>query len=117
MMDDQSCYYIDRLVDFGLGMGMANQMAGMMNQYMRTMDIPGSIKNLSKQVAQIYYVALDGQPVGPLDDGEMSRMISQKLVNKDTLAWMPGMLTWKPIEQVPSILKFVILTPPEIPTT
>ena len=32
-MDDQSCFYIDRLVDFGLGMGVANQMVGIMNQY------------------------------------------------------------------------------------
>lgn len=116
-MDDQSCYYIDRLTDFGLGIGVANQMVGIMNQYMRTMDIPGSIQSLNKPVAQIYYVAIDGQPVGPLDDIEMSKMITQKRVSKDTLAWMPGMPAWKPIEQVPAILKFVILAPPALPTT
>lgn len=115
-MDDQSCFYIDRLVDFGLGMGVANQMVGIMNQYMRTMDIPGSIQQMSKPIAPIYYVALKGKPVGPLNDGEMASLIAQKRVNKDTLAWMPGMLGWKPIEDVPAILKIVALAPPPLPT-
>ena len=114
-MDDQSCFYIDRLVDFGLGMGMANQMVGMMNQYMRTMDIPGSIQQLQRTVSPIYYVAIDGRPIGPLNDGEMATLIAQKKVTKDTLAWMPGMMGWQPIEKVPAILKIVPLAPPPLP--
>ena len=114
-MDDQSCFYIDRLVDFGLGMGIANQMVGIMNQYMRTMDIPGSIQQLQRTVSPIYYVAIDRQPIGPLNDGEMASLIAQKKVTKDTLAWMPGMMGWQPIEQVPAILKIVALAPPPLP--
>lgn len=114
-MDDQSCYYIDRLVDFGLGMGVANQMVGMMNQYVRTMDIPGSIQQLQRTVAPIYYVAIDRQPIGPLNDGEMASLIAQRKVTKDTLAWMPGMMGWQPIEKVPAILKIVALAPPPLP--
>lgn len=113
-MDDQSCFYIDRLVNFGLGMGIANQMVGVMNQYMRTMDIPGSIQQMQRPMLAIYYVALDGKQVGPLNDSEMAALIAQKKVNKDTLAWMPGMLGWKPIEQIPAILKLVALTPPPL---
>lgn len=113
-MDDQSCFYIDRLVDFGLGMGIANQMVGVMNQYMRTMDIPGSIQQMQRPMPAIYYVALDGKQVGPLNDSEMAALIAQKKVSKDTLAWMPGMLGWKPIEQIPAILKLVALTPPPL---
>lgn len=114
-MDDQSCFYIDRLVDFGLGMGVANQMVGIMNQYMRTMDIPGSIQQLQRTVAPIYYVAIDRQPIGPLNDGEMASLIAQRKVTKDTLAWMPGMMGWQPIEKVPAILKIVALAPPPLP--
>ena len=114
-MDDQSCFYIDRLVDFGLGMGVANQMVGMMNQYMRTMDIPGSIQQLQRTVSPIYYVAIDKQPIWPLNDGEMASLIAQKKVTKDTLAWMPGMMGWQPIEKVPAILKIVALAPPPLP--
>lgn len=113
-MDNNSFYSIDRLVDFGLGIGIANQMVGIMNQYMRTMDIPGSIRQMQQPVPAIYYVALDGKQVGPLNDSEMAALIAQKKVNKDTLAWMPGLLGWKPIEQIPAILKLVALTPPPL---
>lgn len=113
-MDNSSFFSIDRLVEFGLGMGMAQQMVGMMNQYMQQMYVPGSIQSMPKQMPQIYYVAIEGQQVGPLNDSELSRLISQKQVNKDSLAWMPGMAAWQPIEQIPAILKIVALTPPPL---
>ena len=72
-MDDNSFFSIDRLVEFGLGMGIAQQ-----------------------------------------NDGELSQLISQKRINKDTLAWVPGLTAWKPIEQIPAILKVVALTPPPL---
>ena len=113
-MDNNSFYSIDRLVDFGLGIGIANQMVGIMNQYMRTMDIPGSIQQMQQPVPNIYYVAIDRNKIGPFNDSEMAALIAQKKVNKDTLAWMPGLLGWKPIEQIPAILKLVALTPPPL---
>ena len=113
-MDNQSFFSIDRLIEFGLGMGMAQQMVGMMNQYMQQMYVPGSIQSMPKPMPQIYYVAIDGQQVGPLNDSELSRLIAQKQVNKDSLAWMPGMAAWQPIEQIPAILKIVALTPPPL---
>ena len=113
-MDDNQFFSIDRLVEFGLGMGLAQQMVGMMNQYMQSMYVPGSIQSMPKPMSQIYYVAIDGQQIGPLNDSELSQLIIQKKVNKDTLAWVPGMLAWKPIEQVPAILKVVALTPPPL---
>jgi hypothetical protein len=113
-MDNQSFFSIDRLVEFGLGMGMAQQMVGMMNQYMQQMHVPGSIQSMPKPVSQLYYVAIEGQQVGPLNDSELSRLIVQKQVNKDSLAWMPGMASWQPIEQIPAILRIVALTPPPL---
>ena len=113
-MDNQSYFSIDRLVEFGLGMAMAQQMVGMMNQYMQQMYVPGSIQSMPKPMPQMYYVAINGQQVGPLNESELSRLISQKQVNKDSLAWMPGMAAWQPIEQIPAILKIVALTPPPL---
>jgi hypothetical protein len=115
-MNDNSFFSIDRLVDFGLGMGVANQMVGVMNQYMHNMDIPGSIRSTAQSMPNIYYVALDSKPIGPLNDSEMSQLIMQKRVNKDTLAWMPGMTEWKTVENIPAILKIVALAPPPLPT-
>lgn len=113
-MDNNSFFSIDRLVEFGLGMGMAQQMIGMMNQYMQQMYVPGSIQSIPKPLPQMYYVAIEGQQVGPLNDSELSRLIAQKQVSKDSLAWMPGMAAWQPIEQIPAILKIVALTPPPL---
>jgi len=116
-MNEQSFFSIDRLVEFGLGMGIAQQMVGMMNQYMQSMYVPGSIQSMPRPIPSIYYVAIEGQQIGPLNDCELTQLITQKKVNKDTLAWIPGMQTWKPIEQVPEILKVIALVPPNLPTT
>ena len=113
-MDNSSFFSIDRLIEFGLGMGLARQMVGMLNQSMQSMYVPGSIQSMPSSIAQTYFVAINGQQVGPLNDSELSQLISQKKVTKDTLAWMPGMTGWKPIEQVPAILKLVALTPPPL---
>ena len=113
-MDKSNFFSIDRLIEFGLGMGIARQMVGMMNQSMQSMYVPGSIQSMPSSIAQTYFVAINGQQVGPLNDSELSQLISQKKVTKDTLAWMPGMTGWKPIEQVPAILKLVALTPPPL---
>lgn len=113
-MDDNSFFSMDRLIEFGLGMGIARQMVNVMNQSMRSMYVPGSMQSMSQPTQSIYYVAIDGNAVGPLNDSELSQLISQKKVNKDTLAWVPGMTTWQPIEKVPAVLKVIALTPPPL---
>ena len=113
-MKDESFFSIDRLVEFGLGMAMAQQMVNVMNQSMRGMYVPGSIQSMPQATSQIYYVAIEGRQVGPLSDSELMQLITQRKVSKDTLTWMPGMQTWQPIEQVPAVLKLIALTPPPL---
>lgn len=115
-MDDNSFFSVDRLIEFGLGMSMAQQMITIMNQSMQKMYIPGSIQAMPKPHPNIYYVAISGQQIGPLNDSELSNLIRQKKVDKDTLSWMPGMQTWQPVANVPAILRLVAMTPPPIPT-
>ena len=113
-MDGNSFYSMDRLIEFGLGMGVAQQMINVMNQSMRSMYVPGSVQSMPQPAQCIYYVAIDGKAVGPLNDSELSQLISQKKVNKDSLAWVPGMTAWQAIENVPAILKVIALTPPPL---
>lgn len=116
-MNDNNFFSVDRLVEFGMGIAMAQQMVNMMNQSMQQMYVPGSIQSMpqpKQQQPQLYYVGINGQQVGPLNESELITMINNHSVNKDTLAWMPGMPTWKPIEQVPEILKIIALTPPPL---
>ena len=79
------------------------------------MYVPGSIQTMPATQPVTFYVALNGQQVGPISESEFSKMVSKKLITKDTLAWMPGMLSWKPIEQIPAILKVIAVAPPPIP--
>jgi len=113
-MNDQNFFSIDRLVEFGMSVAIAQQMVQSMNQSMRNMYVPGSIGSMPQPAPAIYYVAIGGQPTGPLSEAELTRLIMQKQVSKDTLAWMPGMSAWQPIEQVPAILKVIALTPPPL---
>ncbi len=117
-MNDNNFFSADRLVEFGMGMAMAQQMVKMMNQSMQQMYVPGSIQSMPQpkpqQQPNIIYVGIDGQQVGPLNESEIIALVNNRRINKDTLAWMPGMPAWKPIEQMPEILKIIALTPPPL---
>ena len=113
-MDNNDFFSLDRLVEFGLGMGMAQQMINVMNQSMKSMYIPGSIQSMPQPIADIFDVAVDGHQTGPLRETELMELIRDKKASKDSLAWIPGMATWQPIEQVPAILKLIALTPPPL---
>ncbi|MCQ2288390.1 MAG: DUF4339 domain-containing protein [Muribaculaceae bacterium] len=115
-MDNDSFYSIDRLMEFGMGMAMARQMIGIMNQTMAQMQVPGSMATIPQPQTPPIHVSLDGQAVGPLTETEFARLVTERKVNKDTLVWTPGMLNWQPLEQVPSVLKIVAMAPPPLPT-
>lgn len=114
-MDNSSFYSIDRLVEFGMGMAMAQQMVKVMNETMQTMYIPGSPSTIPSQTPLSIYVGIDGQTVGPLTESDFSKLVTNKKVSCATLVWMPGMLGWKPVDQVPNILKIVAMAPPPLP--
>ena len=114
MLDDSNFFSVDRLVEFGMSAQIASQMVGSMNQQLQQMRIPGSIQTMPQPAPQVYYVAIEGKAHGPLNEGELSQMICNGQLTKDTLCWMPGMNEWKPIEQVPAVLRLVALAPPPL---
>lgn len=114
-MDDNFFFSIDRLVEFGIGMSVAQQMVKTMNQTMQNMYVPGVQNPMPQPAAPLIYIALDGNPTGPLSASEVSQLIQDRKINKDTLAWMPGMPTWQTIDKIPAIMRIVALTPPPIP--
>ncbi|MDR2313806.1 MAG: DUF4339 domain-containing protein [Spirochaetaceae bacterium] len=119
MYDEHSFYSIDRLIEFGLGMGIAQQMVQMMNHTMANMHIPGAGNPMPQAVqsARLYYAVLDGKQAGPFSETEMARLIADKKIVKETYIWYPGLREWKTAENVPEILRLVALTPPEFGET
>lgn len=108
-------FSIDRLLEFGMGMTMAQQMVKVMNEAMQNMYVPNSPFNISSSQPFFIYVAIDGKPVGPLTEKEFSLLVFENKISKDSLVWQPGMQSWKPIQEVPNALKIIALTPPPLP--
>lgn len=114
-MDNGSFYSVDRLIEFGMGIAMAQQMVRVMNETMRTMYVPGSPSSIPSPAPLTIYAGIDGQTVGPLTESDFSRLVAEKKVSGSTLVWMPGMLGWRAADKVPGILKIVATTPPPLP--
>lgn len=106
MCNHESFFSIDNLVEFGLGMAVARQMVNTFNQNLATAISPAdySIQNV--------HVSINNHDVGPLSEDEIRLLCRQQKICSQTLAWMPGMAIWKPIEEIPEILKIIALTSP-----
>ena len=116
MINDNSFYSVDRLVEFGLNMTMAQQMVRSMNQTMQSMYVPGSIQTMpTAATTQSIHVCIDEQIVGPLSESEFVRLIREQKIHKNTLVWIPGMLTWQKLETIPQLLRVIAITPPPLP--
>lgn len=120
-MNDDNFFSIDRLVEFGLGMGIAQQMVNSMNQALKTVHVPGPMNGLvaplgqAASVAPAFYLVLEGKQAGPFTQEELSRLIAQGSLAKSTFAWRAGMANWERCENIPEILKLVALCPPPLP--
>lgn len=111
-MNEESFFSIDRLVEFGMGLAVAQQMVQTMNQSMKNMYIPGAMNTMQPIIQQSYYVIIDNQQSGPYSEQEIRNLIAQKKISKETYMWRPGLSAWEKVEKLPEILKLVALTPP-----
>ena len=68
-MDDSHFFSIDRLIEFGMGMAIAQQMVGSMNNAFQNMATPG-VDTMHQGTAgindQFYYAMIKDKQVGPL---------------------------------------------------
>ena len=109
---EQDFSALNRLMEFGLGMGVAQQMIGTMNATMQTMQNP--IAKLPQQTLAEWYVVENGKPAGPYTEREIKSMLLSKAIGKDTLVWTQGMSEWQVASEQPEILKMITTLPPQI---
>ncbi len=118
-MNTDNFYSIDRLVEFGLGMGVAQQMVKSMNHALSNSQIHGTVNSMGQvglvRPAASYFVVLDGSQAGPFSEEELTRLISAGRLVRDSLVWRAGMPTWKSAHEVPEVLRLVALCPPPPP--
>ena len=103
MYKDGGCFSIDRLLEFGMSMAIAQQIVKTISD---SIDM-----NRTVQTTKTYYVVIDGKKAGPFSDTEIVRLINDKKMSKESYVWYQGLTTWKIAENVPEILKLVALTP------
>ena len=108
-------YSIDKLVEFGMGVSIANQMVNSMNQAIDKMKIPGAGAPIQSANPSVYYAVIDGKSEGPFSLTELSRLIAEKKIVKETYVWKPGMANWDLAQNVNEVLSLVALTPPPVP--
>lgn len=124
---------LDRLMELGMSMALANQMIGTMNYSLNNMQVPGqpgprnnpsapqnqaapdapvAQGGAPQQPAELaqYYAVVDGHVAGPMDDKQLSRLINAGSVTEQTLVWMPGLPAWKYAADVPAIYKIILLS-------
>ena len=111
-MNDDSFFSIDRLVEFGMSIAIAQQMVQTMNSAMTNMHVPGSMNLMQTAAPQFYYAMLEGNQAGPFSEQDLSRLITEKKIIKETYIWKPGLPKWEIAEKLPEILKLVALAPP-----
>ena len=115
-MDDSHFYSIDRLVEFGLGLAVAQQMVKTMNESIQHMNVPGSFSMPRAQQPSLFYAVVGGTQVGPLSEREVASLILEKKIVNETYMWKPGMLSWDLAEKIPDVVRLVALTPPPLPS-
>lgn len=114
-MTDNSFFSIEKLVEFGMSLAISQQMVKTMNETMQNMFVPGAMSPIQSEQTSFYYAVIDGKQSGPFSTVELSQLINERKISKDTLMWKSGMPSWISAEHFPEVLKIVALTPPPIP--
>lgn len=111
-MDNDNFFSIDRLIEFGLGMAVAQQMVQSMNHALSNTFIPGSMNPIGAARPLTYFAILEEKQAGPFSEQELARLITEGKISRTTYLWMPGMAAWDRAEHIAEVLKIVALCPP-----
>ncbi|MBI5218814.1 MAG: SPFH domain-containing protein [Bacteroidia bacterium] len=100
----------------GMGFGMANMMMNTMNQQnqqkqqQQQQQMPPPVPPAIK-----FFLAVNGQQMGPYDMNTLKGMITQNQLARETLIWCEGMAAWTQAGQVPEVAALFSAVPPPLP--
>lgn len=104
MSNDDSFNSIERLMEFGLSMAIAQQMMQTMNHAIQNMTTPGQqmARPLVPPVKQ-YFALVNEIPQGPFSEEEFKSHILNQRIKPDTLIWFSGLSGWMQACQLPEL--------------
>lgn len=116
---------LDKLVEFGLGVGVATQMMNTMNATISRMAVPGvglnpgleknpqlnpaGVAPAGAPVQKSYYIVKEEKVAGPFTEQELTELVSKHRVTKNTFCWYPGLPSWKMAQDIPEVNKLILL--------
>jgi hypothetical protein len=111
---NESYYSVDRLVEFGVSMAVAQQMISGFQQAM-TQATPSQPLQEQQSSNRVYYAVVEGEQHGPLSYHDIIRMVREHELNSGTLIWTPGQSSWLPASSFQEIMAIVAAAPPVVP--
>lgn len=90
----------DKVVEFGMGMAMCQQIPQMMNAATAASSQQAP-PPLPKET--VYFLAINGQKYGPYTVSQLQQFIPTGQVTGQTLVWCQGMPQWAPASTRPDI--------------
>lgn len=96
----------------GMGMGMAQQMSNAFNTQQNQTPSAGGPPPIPG--SEPFYIAVDGQQVGPLNQEQMKSYVSQGKLTKETLVWKQGMANWIKAGEVSELSSIFGAVPPPL---
>jgi membrane protease subunit (stomatin/prohibitin family) len=96
------------------GVNMGQAMGSAMQQGAQAPQQPGAMPPPVPQAVQ-WYVAANGQQLGPYDGNAMSQHVQGGHVTRETMVWKQGMAAWTPAGQVPELAGLFGAPPPMPP--
>ena len=110
--EHETYYSIERLVDFGISMAVAQQMISGFQQAM--VQAPNSQLTSMPQAAvgRIYFALVNSEQVGPLSGHDIIRMVRDNEITASTLLWAAGSPTWMAASAFPEVMSVVAIAPP-----
>ncbi|MBR2351573.1 MAG: DUF4339 domain-containing protein [Alistipes sp.] len=99
---------MERLVEFGLGMAVANQMIATMNQAIGSMTVPGAQMPMGGSATR-YFVVVDGAQAGPYTEEQVGELIAAGKIDERSLVWRTGLSAWMVASNLPDMNKLFML--------
>ncbi len=112
MNDYNSFSTIDHLVEFGMGIAIAQQMVKTMNHCIGNMQIPGTGNALTQgKTVTRYHVLVNDNVAGGFSEEELATLAKAKSLTSESMVWKPGMSGWMQAKNVPEVQKIILLNP------
>ncbi len=106
-MKDDNFFSLDKLVELGISINIANEMVSTMNNSLTQ-------EKLNIEASSKYFVVHNDNVFGPYLVSEIIQMISEKIIFKETYVWKEGMQYWDIVSNIKELNIINFSGPPKI---